>query len=417
IARSLLDAGAPAEARTLLDEVLRDDPLSSMARFYRGIAFRAQGRVVESNREFAIAGRLAPALRPETLLARALGLFELGQEAAAVDLLRLVLQLDPGSESAIRARLLLRQKELLGLKRAWRIDAYAGFEWDDNVILASAENETPQSESEDVRGIWGLGATFRALNTEKGSLTLGYRFDESLHDELGRFDLIANTGLVSGSWRQNDQLIVRLDGLIWNIRQDGNNELTAGSLRPNVIVSLGPDWGALRFFAQFEILEYADDAIVEPWERDGVTFGGGVEHFLALPLRGSWLSTSGSFQQTLTQSKTTGMSDGFDGDYDYDSGRIRSRVSVPLPWQIRARVEATYSLDRYHNDNFLNVLDTSRIRKRRDNILSGRVVLSRAIVQHVEFEVYWRGTWRMSNVPAFDYERQIVGAVVRVSTD
>ena len=120
-----------------------DDPLSPMARFYRGIAFRAQGRVVESNREFAIAGRLTPALRPETLLARALGLFELGQEAAAVDLLRLVLQLDPASESAIRARLLLRQKELLGLKRAWRIDAYAGFEWDDNVILASAENEAP----------------------------------------------------------------------------------------------------------------------------------------------------------------------------------------------------------------------------------------------------------------------------------
>ena len=64
IARSLLEANQSAEALTLLDEELRQNPKSAMARFYRGIAFRAEGKVVESNREFAFAGRLAPGLPP-----------------------------------------------------------------------------------------------------------------------------------------------------------------------------------------------------------------------------------------------------------------------------------------------------------------------------------------------------------------
>jgi hypothetical protein len=420
IARSLLEAGANTEALVLLDEELREKPAYAIAHFYRGIALRAEGLVVESNSEFRIAGRLDPSLRAETMLVRALGLFDLGEDDGAVDLLRQILELAPESESAIRARLLLRQRELMDLQRPWRLDAYAGFEWDSNVSLENAGNEVPASNRQDVLGVWGLGATLRALTTERGSLTVGYRFDQSRHDDLTRFDVLTNTGLVSGNWRVGQRSIMRLDAIAWNTRQDGNDELTGGSIRPNLLVSLGPRAGAIRAFVQFEILDYARESAFEFLERDGYTVGGGLEYFRPLPLANSWISTAASFQQYRTQADSSGGPDGFDGDYDYDSLRIGSRVVLPIPLEIGLRIEAGYSYDDYHNDNLLHALSTvpnPQVRKRRDHIASSRIVLSREIVAHVEFEVYWRGIWRMSNVSLFDYNKHVVGAVFRVSTD
>jgi tetratricopeptide (TPR) repeat protein len=417
LARSMLDAGDTAQALIFLDEQLRLDPRSGIAHFYRAIAFRADGLIPESNREFRVASRLEPTLRAESLLGLALGLFELGREDEAVDLLRQILEIDPASESAIRARLMLRQREMLSMQRRWRLDAHAGFEWDSNVLLESATNESVGTDQEDFRGVWGLGATVRALTTEKADVTLGYRFDQSKHDDLGRFDLLTNSGFASGSLQLSPNVILRMDGIAWNTRQSGHNELTAGTLRPNLIVALGPSRGAIRAFAQYEIFEYDTPALITSWERDGFSLGGGVEYFLPLPIKQSFLSTSISYQTNLTQAKSTGSPDGFDGDYDYDSAKLRSQARLTLPGEIRAGLEAAYSYDRYHNVNFLNALGTLQISKRRDDILSGRITLSRELVSHAELEVYWRGTWRMSNVSFFDYDQQVVGAVLRVSTD
>lgn len=421
IARSMLDAGDATRALVLLDEAVQLDPTSGVARFYRGMAYRASGRIVESNREFDLASQLEPTLRSESFLARALGLFELGRDADAVDLLRQILEIDPYSESAIRARLMLRQREILSMQSPWQVDAYAGFEWDSNVLLESAESESVGTGRADFSGIWGLGIAVRALTADRGTLTLGYRYDQSKHNDLGRFDLLTNSGFASGNLQLSQNALLRLDAIVWNTRQSGHNEVTAGAVRPNLIFALGPDWGALRLFAQYEIFEYEDPALFSAWERDGYSIGGGLEHFLPLPLplvfNPSFLSTSASFQRNVTQADTTGAPDGFDGDYDYDSVRVRTRATLMLPGKIRAGLEAAYSNDRYHNDNFLNALENLTIEKRRDDVASARVELDRELIPHVTFQAYWRGTWRMSNISFYDYDEQVIGALVRVSLD
>jgi len=417
IARAMIDAGDHDESLALLDDELRANPRSAIARLYRGIAFRSAGLIAEANREFAAAAQLAPALRPESLLAQALGLFELGKESDAVDLLREILEIDPTSESAIRARLLLRQREIIDLQRWWRLDAQAGFEWDDNVLLESATEESVGSDQEDFRGVWGFGATARALTTEKVAITLGYRFDQLKHHDLDRFDLLTNSGFASGSLQLQEKLIVRLDAVAWNTRRDGDNELTAGLLRPSLIWSLGPDWGVLRAFAQYQVFDYDEKPVIDAWERDGFSFGAGLEHFLPLPIKDSFLSTSVSYQQNLTQAGSGGGSLGIDGDNDHHEAALRIRGRVVLPAEINARIEAGYKNDRYHNNNFLNAFSTLRLRKREDDIASARIGFSREIVEHAEFEVYWRGTWRMSNISFFDYDQNVVGVLVRVTTD
>ena len=323
IARALIDGGRAEQAVALLDEEVTRRPRSATARFYRGIAHRSAGRTESAIQDFEFAGQLSAALRAESFLAQALGLFELGRDDEAVDLLRRIVELDPTSESAIRARLMLRQREMMVLERWWRLDAHAGFEWDDNVLLESATNESSGSDNADFRGVLGAGATARVLTTDEVGITLGYRLDSTLHHDLDEFDLLTNSAFVSGSLQMTDATVVRVDLLGWNSHQDGDNELTAGLVRPNLIVSLGPKWGALRGFAQFEIFEYDELPLIDAWERDGLSFGGGLEHFLPLPIERSFLSTSLSYQQNLTQARTGGGTSGFDGDNDHHSAKVR----------------------------------------------------------------------------------------------
>ncbi len=418
IAAKLIEADAPSPALELLDEALAETPDSASARFYRGLALRRTARLVEADREFETAGRLQPTLLPEALLARALGLFEMQREEEAVDLLREILRIDPGGDSALRARLLLRQKEILELARAWRLDAYAGYEWDDNVTLESSENQVLPSGREDHLGIWGVAATWRTPVRENGSVAIGYRYDQTLHHDLDEFDLLNNTIFVSTSWAPGPRVQLRLDAIAYNVLQDLEAELTGGSLRPGIAVALPGDWGALRLLAEFDGVEFHDDAPFEPFERDGISFGLGLEHFLPLRTRGSWISTSFSWKRTVTQAEPGGGADGFDGDFDYDSWRIREQVNLVLPFSFEARLEGAYTHDRYLNDNLSHSIATlGGIRKRRDDILSGRISLSRAIAAQMRVEVYWRGTRRISNVDLFDYDKQTVGVLMRVSTE
>lgn len=418
IARALIDRDADSAAGELLDEAVEQTPGSGEAHFYRGIVQRREGRLGEADRSFRIAGQLEPKLRPETLLARALGLFEQGRDEEAVGLLHEILEIDPTGDSAIRARLLLRRRELLDFEGRYAVDAYVGFDYDDNVTLESGTEEVLPSGQEDWRGVWGAGGSWREPLGSQGSLVLGLRYDQTRHVDLHEYDLLATTGFVSGTWRASERLALRLDGIAYNTLQDLEQEVVGGLVRPNVIVSFGPVWGALRAFGHAELAEYDDSAPLAPWERDAWTAGAGLEYFLPLPAAESWITASGSWLRTLTQAEPGGGSDGFDGDFDYDSWRARAYARLALPWALRAEIDAAYTYDRYHNDNFSYALQTlGGTRQREDDIVSGRVGLSREIVRHVRLEAYWQGTRRISNVDVFDYDKQQGGILLRISTN
>ncbi len=417
IARQLVTHGAWAEAADLLDAHLAASPRDAMARFYRGLVFRGMGQIQAANRELRVAGRLEPTLRAETLLARALGLFELGQDDGAVELLKTILELDPTGDTALRARLLLRQRELLSMERRYRIDAYGGIEWDDNVTLENQENQIAASDKDDFRWIWGAGISGRPWIGEKSMVTVGWRYDQSIHEHLELYDLLSNTLFASASHQITDAWVARLDAYATNTLQDLDAELFGAAVRPSLIRSFGPKLGALRGFAQVEFFDYHDPTPVPAFERDGVSFQLGLEHFLPLPMNRSWTSFSFSWTHSLTQADTSGTTSGIDGDYDFDGIRMRALANLELPLALRLRLQGTYSHDRYHNNNNTHFLQTFELRKRRDHIGSARIDVSREIVDYIRFEMYWRGTWRRSNVDPFDYDKHVIGAVLRFAYD
>lgn len=426
IARTLLDRGAAPEARSLLDEAVRRRPDSGLAHFYRGIALRAEREPRAAEQAFQAAALLEPSLRSESLLARALLLFDLEREREAVSLLQEILRVDPTSDTALRARLLLRDREVARGGQRLRAEALAGIEWDDNVTLEGTESEVASSRRDDFRGVWGAGVSGQPWLGPRGGLLLGYRYDQTKHHELDSFDVIQNALFASlsliPSERLKERLALRLDATGYDTLQDLDRALTGGALRSNLLLAFGPRGGVTRLFGAFEFAEFHGDAAFDAWERDSVSGGLGVEHTLPLPPPDSSLSLSASWLRTVTEAEPDGSPDGFDGDFDNDSYRFRAVGRIALPWSLRTQLEGSYSRDEYLNDNFAHALESLasgplEVEARRDDVLSGRLALSRPLVRHARVEIYWRGTRRISNVDLFDYDKQVVGLLVHVSTD
>ncbi|MBK7949000.1 MAG: tetratricopeptide repeat protein [Deltaproteobacteria bacterium] len=426
IARTLLEHGAAPEARSLLDEAVRRRPDSGLAHFYRGIALRAEREPRAAEQAFQAAALLEPTLRSESLLARALLLFELAREQEAVSLLQEILRVDPTSDTALRARLLLRDREVVRGGQRLRAEALAGFEWDDNVTLEGTESEVVSSRRDDFRGVWGAGLSGQPWLGSRGGLLLGYRYDQTMHHELDEFDVIQNALFASlsalPSESLKERLALRFDLSGYDTLQDLDRALSGGALRSNLLLAFGKRGGVARLFGAFELAEFHADPGFDAWERDSFSGGLGVEHTLPLPPADSSVSLSASWLRTITQASPDGSSDGFDGDFDNDSYRLRALGRFALPWSLRTQLEASYSRDEYLNDNFAHALESLangqlEIEARRDDVVSGRIALSRALVRHARLEVYWRGTRRISNVDLFDYDKQVVGLLVHVSTD
>lgn len=421
IARSLLESGAANEAQALLDDEIRSAPSSGTAHFYRGMAMRAQNVPDAANREFQAAALLEPALRAETLLVRALLAFDGGRDEEAVSLLQELLRIDPTSDTAVRARLLLRDHEIARGTQRLRISALAGFEWDQNVTLEGAESETRPSDREDFRGMWGAAVSGQPLLAERAGLLVGYRYDQTQQVELEDFNMVQNALFSSFSLQPSealeDRLALRLDSQVYDTLQDFDHALVGGALRPGLLWSLGPRAGVLRAFGSFEFAQFDQHASIENQERDSLSGGLGLEQTIPLPPRGAAVSLSFSWLRSITEAEPDGTAADFDGDYDYDSFRVRALGRAVLPGEIQAQIEAAYSRDQYLNDNYTHFIDTLESDAREDDIVSGRIALSRAIARFTRLEVYWRGAWRSSNVAPFDYDKQIVGLLVHVASD
>lgn len=421
LARALLDHGSPREARVLLDREIQRTPGSGIAHFYRGMALRADRDLPAANRELQAAALLAPSLRSETLLVRALVLFEMNQEDEAVSLLQELLRSDPTSDTAVRARLLLRDREVLREGRRWRAQALAGFEWDDNVTLEGNESEFEASDREDFRGLWGVGLSGQPWLSDRGGLLLGYRYDQTRHADLTDFDLLQNAVFASltlhPSRSQPRRLALRFDAQAYDTLQDLDRVVTGGSFRPNLLVALGGRAGVVRGFGAFEVAEFDTNEEIEPWKRDSLAGGLGIEHVVPIAPRGSTLAYSYAWLRSITDAEPAGGAGGFDGDFDFDSHRVRALGSFALPFSLRAQIEASYTHDDYLNDNFAHALATLENEQRRDDIVAGRIALSRPIVRHTRLELYWRGVSRISNVDVFDYDKHVVGLLVHLSTD
>ena len=292
----------------------------------------------------------------------------------------------------------------------------AGVEWDSNVTLDSGSEALglPRDQRE-WRWAWGAAATFRPIRKERGGLTLGYRYDQVEHDDLDDYDFVSNSGFLSASYRPWTRVLTRLDVIGWGTRRDGGPYFRSGVVRPNVFIELGQWMGTTRFFGEVEWRDYEDAPLLTPLDRNALVYGAGFEHFLPFFRPGAWLSVGGSFDRVDTEAVDVLN---FAGDYDRDEWEVGLRAYLPLFWKIDADASFEFGYDDYANDNLIAFsTQDGELIERLDKRGELRIALIRPVVRFVQLEISWRGVLQSSNVDAFDYDRQIFGAYVRVASE
>jgi len=409
------------------DRALEEDPGSGTVELHRGLALRRLGRLDEANVAFAQAAELEPALAQESLLLRGSDELTAGRADAAVVLLEKAVQVDPSTEGARRARLLLPQAApppvpgLLGGRLG--LFAVGGVEYDTNVTLDNELGlQSGSDDRDDVSGVWSAGGTFRAYQGERTAVTLGYRYDGSAHTDLLAYDAQGQLGVASLAYRAFERVTLRLDGTFSYLRLGGSSYGHTRALRPAVFFSLGDEIGTTSVYGTWERSSYDDEPSLSSLDQDGRWYSLGVDHTIEVPgLEGTFVTVGGRWA-TLD----TGSSDdlfGFDSAYDHDRWSAGFAVSAPLPWQVSLGLAGRVGFEGYENVNLVDFLtgdggdlDLSPER-RHDRVFEYGVTLSRPIRSGLFVDLSWRATNRHSNVDLYTYDRNVVGLALRFQTE
>ena len=425
LGRLLFEAGRHEAARKRLETAVRLAPRSGIARFYYALTLRALGLRSEARAELVRSGKMETGLLADSTLLLSIDAFAAGEEEEGIELARRVIDLDPTSDAAARARMLLWDKDLAPASHPLRVDAYVGMSYDDNVTLTANKDDAEASGKDDIRGVWGLGLAWRQKFGDRTQFMSGYRFDQAEYEDRDEFNFINNALYTSALLRVHPRVSLRLDLIGWNTLQEGQQFLWAGTARPALLFALPKGYGFLRGFANFEFRDFDAKAGDPSLEQDGWTFGAGLEWTVPIPIVGGTYSLSGSFHETLTESKTSPFSAAeFSGDYDRTIFLLLTRVRVPIGWEFNFGGDLSYSRSWYrHNSllDFLNELITTPsididVLKRRDHLVEGRVFLARPLHRLVTLEVEWKRSHRMSNSKIYDFKRHIAGMVLRVQS-
>jgi tetratricopeptide (TPR) repeat protein len=406
-----------AEALAPLRRALDLDPDLGAAHLQLGLSLRALGNDEEADAQLAAASLAEPGLRGETLLLRALSRLERGDESSAHAMLTEAIELDPASDAAASARLLLGERPGAPLGKRLRVDAYAGMEFDSNVTLDNGDIVGLSRNRNDVAGVWGTSISGDVYQGERVSLTLGTRYDARRYVDLHSYDTDDLLAFFSARVHGNERLSWRLDGFFSQGFLDDEPYLRRTQVRPNLLLLLGERAGVLRLHADAEALWYEDQppAIFSSLERDGYSVGAGFEHYVAIPgVEEGFAALRFGYSHNVTEGDGLLV---FEGDYDHDrvGGGVRARLVLPLALTLEGDVGAFGEL--YHHDNLVDFLNRpigSSPRKRCDVAVEAGLRLVRPVTRYLDLELSWRFLDRDSNTDVYRYDRHVASLRLRV---
>lgn len=420
LGRLLYESGDAERAVPALEQALALDPDVAPAHLFLGLALQSLGRRDEAETQFRVASELSPELRSEARVLEGLSRIGRGDRVGGDALLASTIDDDPHGESARSARLVLEGVPPPASRL--HLQAYAGVGYDSNVTLDSGDDFTGlPSNQGDVTFDWGSGVALDVLRARDYGLSLAAVYDQSAHPDLSEWDTQQFGGVLTAGWQLAERLGLRLDGRVAYERLDSDPYLLSGGLRPSVVVPLGPRAGWLRAFADTSWYEYDDEPFTSALERDGFGYGAGLEQVAPIPwlenASFAWFGSWHRYDSDATRDELLG----FDGAYDLDGYGGGARVSVALPWRLRADFGVSYLREDYANPNLIDALTddgvgTATPSRRRDGVWDTRLRIARPIARYVDLELSAGYLDRSSNVDVYQYDRWVSGLAFRVHT-
>jgi hypothetical protein len=281
------------------------------------------------------------------------------------------------------------------LERRWQAELLAGMEYDSNPTILG-DVVSPES---DWRGVLSPSASYRFVETDEASLTAGYGGYLSFHIDQNEVNLQTHSPWISGGYNLGPvRLGLRYDYAFTFIdTTDPFRHLHR--VVPSLSVDQG-DWGATHFIYQFHYQDFLEDLIpgTEPiFDRDGTRNMVGVSQFFYLPEPFTYvrLGAFGDFTRT-------------DGtEWSYDGWEASAGAGYDFPYDVSFTWLYRFFWRNYRNPSAFDLGDE---REDRRHILS--LDLAKALTEHWVVSLGGAITWSNSNIPVYDYRRQIGGAYV-----
>jgi tetratricopeptide (TPR) repeat protein len=406
---ALLESGQTAEARAEFDRVLAAEPDRARAQLFAGITAYRAGAYRDSLTFLTRAVELDESLRPQALYYTGLSHAHLQDLPAAAGAFAQVEQspLSPLSDSA---RNLSKQIAPPGEPaRRWSLALTAGLEYDSNPTIAG---KTLHS-NKDGRGVYRIRGSYLLYEDERYSATAGYDGYLSSHFDESFVDLMTHVGHLTTS--------ADFDPLSFNLRYDyAYTWIDAFDTRkfrelhrvtPSVSYREG-GWGFSQLYYQFHEEDFKRPLLAGPLNRDGQRHVVGFNQFF---FPGSFLPEFMPF----TYFRIGALGDFLDTDgteFSYDSWEFSIGFGAELPGKVDLSVLYRLTDRDYRDDSVFSVpppappvLLSPPAYKRDD--LQSRVSfeLNKALGNHWQVAIAGSFTFNDSNVPLYDYSRDIVG--------
>lgn len=389
------------------DIVQRADPDRARVYYYQGLILRRMGKPKEAAAKMEKAASLDPDIALEANYHAGSAYYEAGDLESARKSFQNVVTLLPEGETAQSASdYLARIDAQARHNKRWDLLFSAGVQYDTNVILEPTRSvpATPQTitNKSDLVGVLFLRGRYQWLNTPDWDGRIEYNFYQNFHrrDQLNDFDLQSHNLILNGG-RRFGRMELLLQYELQFATLGGDRFLLRQEVGPHLIVEENKQ-NVTEFLYHFGYRDFSDIQPLFPnnSDRDVHTQKVGFLHYFLFGSKGN-LHAGYFFEREKAGNSPT------EDDWTFNGHRLVAGVVLP-PWQkLIFAFDTEYVLRRFSHPNSQPPGD-----KRKDDDWLAIATLSREITRHIDVALQFLHEQNLSNIPLFEYHRNIYGAIV-----
>lgn len=373
--------------------------LDGEASFFLGLAQLQLGDLDQAAKNFARAAAADPAVAVSASYYQGVIAYQRGDWSAAENHFRSVVSASPDSEIGGEASAFLARGRGAGVPAAaiYTLFGSVGLQYDSNVQLAPSDEQIKTQQNigrqSDGRVTLTAGGAFMPWRGERGSLTVGYEFFQSLHFDLHQFNLQDHRPII--------QLAFDLDALQLGVqgRYDYYLQETGSFLQQVMVVPWlsvpESEFGRSEVVVQTRYRDFFQSPLKPV--LDGFDYGPLLRQYVYLGSPNRYIFGGFRYDHETPQYNSGNR-------FEYDGYEGNAGFGVDLPAEIIARLEYAFRHEDY--------AAASGGRRDQESLLG--VALEKSLTEHFNVTLAYFGDYNNSNQEAFNYSRNVVSVAVGV---
>jgi tetratricopeptide (TPR) repeat protein len=401
-------SGQDALALNAFETVEKIDPTRAKVYYYQGIILQRQGKTKEASVKMEKATSLDPDLALEANFGTGVASFQAGEFAVARKAFQNVMTLSPESEAGQSAVEFLSQIDLQEeSKKRWDLSLSTGIQSDSNVILEPAGGPSfgqSITDKKDLVGLIYLRGRYQWLAGSDWTGRTEYSFYQNFHrdDLLKDFNVQTHNFIFNGGRRiGRSELLLQYE--LQYASLGGDSFLLRQGIGPRFVFPESKQ-NLTEFAYQFGTKHFDDIEGLFPnnSERDVQTHKAGFTHYYLFESKGN-LHGGYFFEREIAGDLPN------EDDWTFRGHRLAAGFVLP-PWKtLTAAADAEYLLRDFDHEN-----QQPPALKRKDHEFLFIATLSKGFGRHLDLSVQYLFQKNDSNIPLFEYSRNIYGVIATV---